>query len=139
MSALTPDWIARQAEEQAALDALPLAERPAALLKKRAQQSPENLMAQWWKGGSLPDDLNLKDKAFAFGDLAPERNGRLDIFYARGAIDYRPAISHVMLCASPPMIEPTMKMAMAMMKRPLRPMRSPSFPYTGRVMVEARM
>ena len=33
-----------------------------------------------------------------------------------------------MLWASPPMTEPTMKMAMAMMKSPLRPMRSPSFP-----------
>ena len=40
----------------------------------------------------------------------------------------RPAISQVMLCARPPMTEPTMKMAMAMMNRPLRPMRSPSFP-----------
>ncbi len=89
MSALAPAWSVKQAEEQAAFEALPLAEQPAALLKKRATQSPADIIAQWWKGGSLPDDLALKDKAFAFGNLAPERNGRLDIYYGRGPIDYR--------------------------------------------------
>ncbi len=38
--------------------------------------------------GGHPADLALKDKVPAFGDLTPHRNGRFDIFYARGAMDY---------------------------------------------------
>ena len=89
MAGLAPDWAVKSAAEQAALEALPAAERPAVLLKKRGQASPENLIKQWWKGGALPEDLNLTNKVFAFGDLTPEHNGRLDIFHARGAMDYR--------------------------------------------------
>ena len=51
----------------------------------------------------------------------------------------RPAMSVVMSWDRPPITEPTMKMLMAPMKRPLRPIRSPSFPYTGIMTVEARM
>ena len=89
MAGLAPDWVVKATAEQAAFEALPAAERPAALLKKRAQVSPENLLKQWWKGGSLPDDLNLTNKVFAFGDLTPARNGRFDIFHGRGSMDCR--------------------------------------------------
>jgi|GEM_PF-1158447 len=89
MAGLAPDWVVKSTAEQAAFDALPAAERPAALFKKRSQTSPESLIKQWWKGGSLPDDLNLTNKVFAFGDLTPVRNGRFDIFHARGSMDYR--------------------------------------------------
>jgi hypothetical protein len=77
------------AEEQSKLDALPPDQRNARILEIRAKNTPESLLAGWWKGGSLPADLALKDKPPAFGDLAPRRNGRLDVYYARGAMDYR--------------------------------------------------
>ena len=89
MAGLAPEWTVKSEVEQAAFEALSPAEKTAALLKKRAEQSPANLMSQWWKGGSLPDDLKLTNKVFKFGDLSPERNGRFDIYYARGAMDYR--------------------------------------------------
>ena len=41
------------------------------------------------EGGVLPDDLKRKDVKLEYGDLAPQRNGRMDIFYGRGAMDYR--------------------------------------------------
>ena len=40
----------------------------------------------------------------------------------------RPAISQFMSWASPPMTEPTMNIEIAVMNRPLRPIRSPSLP-----------
>jgi hypothetical protein len=37
----------------------------------------------------LPDDLRHRDAAVDYGDLTPQRNGRLDIFHGRGAMDHR--------------------------------------------------
>ncbi len=87
IGALAPEWEIKRAREQAALKAMSPKARAEALLAKRPK--PEKLMKQWWKGGSLPHDLKLKDKKFNFGNLAPQRNGRFDIFYGRGAMDYR--------------------------------------------------
>ncbi len=89
LSALAPASVFRGEAEQAALEALPLAERQARLLEIRERNPAENFIAGWWRGGSLPADLKLKDKPPAFGDLTPRRNGRFDIFHGRGAMDYR--------------------------------------------------
>ncbi|HEY3324197.1 MAG TPA: hypothetical protein VGP72_27345 [Planctomycetota bacterium] len=89
MSALAPDNSGKQQEEQAALDALPWEERNARILKLREQNTREKMTENWWKGGSLPEDLKLQQRKFDFGNLAPIRNGRVDIFHARGAMDYR--------------------------------------------------
>ncbi|MCX7934541.1 MAG: hypothetical protein N3A66_04685, partial [Planctomycetota bacterium] len=88
MSALAPPRSGRSAEEQAALDNLPLEERNARLLKMREASPVEKFLSCWTRGGSLPEDLKLKDAKFNFGALAPQRNGCFDIFYARGAMDY---------------------------------------------------
>ena len=74
--------------DQAALDALPLAQRNVRLLKIRESNPPASLLKTWWKGGALPADLALEGRKLAFGNLAPRRNGRFDIFHARGAMDY---------------------------------------------------
>lgn len=84
---LAPDWTAKRSAEEAALDALTGEAREKALLARR--QPAAELAKQWWKGASILADLALKDKAFDFGDLTPQRNGRLDVFYGRGAMDYR--------------------------------------------------
>ncbi len=88
MKALSPPSSGESAGAQAALDALPWDERNAAVLKIRDSHPPESTITNWWKGGSLPADLALKDKPRNFGDLAPHRNGRFDIYQARGAMDY---------------------------------------------------
>lgn len=77
------------AADQAALDALPWDERNARLLAKRNQTQPENFLGGWWNGGTLPEDLKRKNKPLDFGNLAPRRNGRFDIYYGRGALDDR--------------------------------------------------
>ncbi|MHB9134584.1 MAG: glutamine amidotransferase [Armatimonadota bacterium] len=63
--------------------------RTAALLKLRDGFPEKFFLDGWWKGGTLPDDLKLKDKTPAFGDLTPRRDGRMDIYYVRGGLDYR--------------------------------------------------
>jgi hypothetical protein len=84
---LAPEWELKRIREQAALDALSGAARDQALLARR--QTPEALAKEWWKGAAIPADLALQDKRPAFGDLTPQRNGRFDIFYARGAMEDR--------------------------------------------------
>ena len=79
----------RQDRETDKLDALPMDQRNVKLLKERAKHTPEEYLKGWWRGGSLPSDLKLKDKPPEFGDLAPQRNKRFDIFHGRGAMDYR--------------------------------------------------
>jgi hypothetical protein len=71
------------------LDEMSWAERNQTVLAIKKNYPPEAFIAGWWKGGSLPADLKLKDQKMDFGDLTPVRNGRIDIFYGRGAIDYR--------------------------------------------------
>ena len=87
MDALAPESVAKGVQAQAALDALSGAAREQALLARR--QTPEALAKEWWKGAAIPADLALKDNVPAFGDLTPHRNGCFDIFYGRGAMDYR--------------------------------------------------
>ena len=89
LAPLTPEWIVRTQEEEAAFQALSPPEREKALRRKRAEQTLEKLTAQWWKGGVLPDDLRYQNQRPDYGDLTPERNGRLDVFYGRGAMDHR--------------------------------------------------
>ncbi len=84
---LQPEWASKRRAEEAALAALSGKELEAALLARR--QSPEVLMKEWWKGASLPADLDLKGKVPDFGDLTPRRDGRMDIHYGRGTMDYR--------------------------------------------------
>jgi hypothetical protein len=86
---LSPPQQGDTAETKAQWDLLAPAERHAKLLQLRAKNPAQEMIKGWWKGGSLPEDLKLKDKKLAFGDLTPQRNGRLDIFHARGAMDYR--------------------------------------------------
>lgn len=85
--ALTSDWKLKFDQEQVALDALSGEAFDKTLLAQRP--TPESLISEWWKGAALPQDLALKTNKFEFGNLAPRRNGRFDIFYARGAMDYR--------------------------------------------------
>jgi hypothetical protein len=89
MSALAPAWSVTAAAEQAAVNALSWDERNARVLTYRDRHTPESLSKEWWRGGSLPDDQKLKAQPFTFGDLAPRRNGRVDIFHGRGTMDYR--------------------------------------------------
>ena len=78
------------AENQASdPDTLSADAREAALLKIRAAHPPEVFYNTWWKGGALPDDVKQQETVWNFGDLTPRRNGCLDIYYARGAMDYR--------------------------------------------------
>jgi len=88
MSVLAPPRWGRSAAEQEELDKLPLPERNARLMKIRESAPVEKFLECWTKGGSLPDDLRLKNVQFDFGDLAPHRNGCYDILYGRGALDY---------------------------------------------------
>ncbi|OPZ88205.1 MAG: hypothetical protein BWY76_00073 [bacterium ADurb.Bin429] len=71
------------------LDALGWDARNAALLEMAAKRTPDDLLKGWWKGGSLPHDLKVKDKPPVFPDLTPQRDGAMDIYYGRGAMDYR--------------------------------------------------
>ncbi len=89
MSVLAPDWSTKNDEEQKAIDALGWDEHNAAVLKKRDNNNPDEYIKAWWHGGSLPADLKFKDNTIAFGDLTPHRNGKVDIYYGRGAMDYR--------------------------------------------------
>jgi hypothetical protein len=89
MSVLAPDWSTKNDEEQKAIDALGWDEHNAAVLKRREKNTADEYIKAWWHGGSLPADLKLKDNTIAFGDLTPRRNGRFDIYYGRGAMDYR--------------------------------------------------
>lgn len=89
MTSLAPDNRRQSQDEQAALDNLPWDERNAKVLARREQNPAQKLIDGWWKGGTLPEDLKLKEKKFEFGDLAPQRNGRFDIYHGRGAIDDR--------------------------------------------------
>jgi hypothetical protein len=84
---LQPHWVRQRREAEVAVDALRGKELEQALLARR--EPPEALVQQWWKGGSLPADLAIKDKRPDFGDLAPRRDGRVDIHYGRGTMDYR--------------------------------------------------
>jgi len=86
---LEPDWAAKGRKERAAFDTMSPAERQEALRKRRDTNTLERLSAHWWKGGVLPDDLKRKDRKVDYGDLSPESNGRVDIFYGRGAMDHR--------------------------------------------------
>ncbi|HOF87006.1 MAG TPA: hypothetical protein PLZ36_02720 [Armatimonadota bacterium] len=88
MSFLAPKRATPATPEQD-LDALGWDARNAALLAMAAKRTPDDLLKGWWKGGSLPADLKLKDKPPVFPDLTPRRDGRLDIYYGRGAMDYR--------------------------------------------------
>ncbi len=86
---LEPDWAAKQRQEREAFDAMTPTERIETLKKRRDANTVESLSAHWWKGGVLPNDLKRKDQKADYGDLSPERNGRVDIFYGRGAMDHR--------------------------------------------------
>jgi hypothetical protein len=87
VAVLAPPWEVKIAQEQAAFNALTGPAREQALLARR--QPPEALAKEWWEGAGIPADLALKDTRPVFGDLTPARNGRFDIFYGRGAMDYR--------------------------------------------------
>jgi len=88
--AVVSSWLSRRpTDEQLSLDALPWAERNEKILEIRDKNPPEVFIDTWWKGARLPDDLKLKDDRPVFGDLTPRRNGRLDIFHGRGALDER--------------------------------------------------
>ncbi|MBS3764050.1 MAG: hypothetical protein KGZ25_12195, partial [Planctomycetes bacterium] len=86
-SRLAPEWALRRAEKRAAMRELSWEERKKALLDRRTP--PQKLAKKWWHGAAIPADLKLKDKKLDFGDLPPQRNGRFDIFYGRGAMGYR--------------------------------------------------
>ena len=62
-------------------------ERNQAVLKRR--QPIEHYLKSYPYGVKLPADLKLKDSPPQFDDLAPERNGMMDIFYARGSFDHK--------------------------------------------------
>ncbi|MDA1140101.1 MAG: glutamine amidotransferase [Planctomycetota bacterium] len=71
-------------------------DRNQALLERKSKNKPENYINGWWKGGTLPHDLKLKDNTPNFSDLTPKRNGVLDVFYGRGAMDYRLGMNEVL-------------------------------------------
>ncbi len=90
MSYLSPVWkVDPKAPKAVDPDTLAGDARNEALLQMAAARKPDDLLKGWWKGGSLPGDLKLKDKPPTFTDLTPRRDGRLDIYYARGPVDYR--------------------------------------------------
>lgn len=89
MSELIPDWMKKRDADLTTIDSLPWDERNARILKTRDDNPADKFLKGWWKGGSLPHDTALADKKIDFGNLAPRRNGRADIYYGRGAMDYR--------------------------------------------------
>lgn len=89
MSALGPPTARRTADEQTSLDSMAPAERQTRLLALRDGNPAKAFIDGWWKGGSLPADLKLKDSPPSFGALTPRRNGRFDIFHGRGPMDDR--------------------------------------------------
>ena len=84
---LAPEWEIERARKEKAIRELPGEELRKTLLDQR--RSPGKLAEQWWKGAAIPADRKLMDDLPDFGDLTPRRNGRFDIFYGRGAMDYR--------------------------------------------------
>jgi len=88
LAALAPKPVSSE-RTQEEFDALPPAERRKELLAVREKNPPESLIGGWWKGGTLPADLALRDKPKSFGDLAPRRNGRFDVFHGRSPLDER--------------------------------------------------
>ncbi|MHB9131534.1 MAG: hypothetical protein ACYDBB_10660 [Armatimonadota bacterium] len=88
MAQLTPKTETQELPESE-LNALDWDARNAMLLAQADARKPMELLNGWWKGGSLPQDLKLKDTPPVFPDLTPRRDGRLDIHYGRGALDYR--------------------------------------------------
>ncbi|MCL1856943.1 MAG: glutamine amidotransferase, partial [Kiritimatiellaeota bacterium] len=77
------EWL----DKRTALAAMPQAERDAAMAADRTPL--DEILNDWQKGATTPLDLALTNKVFSFGDLAPKRNGVMDVYYARGAMDYR--------------------------------------------------
>ena len=84
---LDPAENEKVAAERRRIEGLDEAERNRELLARRP--TVEALAKDWWKGAAIPADQQLAAKPPSFGDLAPRRDGRVDIFYARGAMDYR--------------------------------------------------
>jgi len=90
MTRLFPTKTAKLFEEAEELTKLNWEQRNEALLRRREESGTraDRLLAlEWWQGGSLEEDLALKDKKRAFGDLSPRRNGVMDIYYARNMMD----------------------------------------------------
>ncbi|MDA1137708.1 MAG: glutamine amidotransferase [Planctomycetota bacterium] len=73
-------WIEPEEFEQ-----ISWAERNRKILETR--HPVEHYIKSYPYGVKLPDDLDLKDNRPEFGDMTPERNGVMDIFYARGVLD----------------------------------------------------
>ena len=71
-------------------------ERNRALLERKSKNKPENYIKGWWKGGTLPYDLKLKDAPPKFPALTPKRNRVFDVFYGRGAMDYRLRMNEIL-------------------------------------------
>ncbi|MFW5982726.1 MAG: glutamine amidotransferase [Candidatus Brocadiia bacterium] len=88
MSALAPDG-KKEERDKPTEDSASAADRRSRLRETRSNNPAEKYLNGWWKGGTLPDDLKLKDNPPKFDDLTPTRNGRYDIFHGRGAMDYR--------------------------------------------------
>ena len=61
------------------------AERNSKILETR--HPIEHYIKSYPYGVKLPADLELKKNPPEFGDMTPERNGVMDIFYARGVLD----------------------------------------------------
>ena len=87
IGALDPAEDEKAAAERRRIDGLDEAERNRELLARRP--TVEALAKDWWKGAAIPADQALAAMPPKFGDLSPRRNGRVDISYARGAMDYR--------------------------------------------------
>ena len=85
--ALEPEWERKRARKEERLRQLSGEEHRKALLDER--RPPGELAQKWWHGAAIPADRKLMDQELGFGDLTPRRNGQFDIFYARGAMDYR--------------------------------------------------
>ncbi|NQT20448.1 MAG: hypothetical protein HQ592_12130 [Planctomycetes bacterium] len=82
-----PKWEKNWWREHTGIASKSPQERDATL---RERKDPlKHFLEDYPYGLKLPDDLKLKDVPPAFGDLTPERNGRMDIFYARGALDHK--------------------------------------------------
>ncbi|MCL1856881.1 MAG: glutamine amidotransferase, partial [Kiritimatiellaeota bacterium] len=85
--ALEEAWITERIAKGKTLSEMPTPERNATMAQERTPLA--TILDDWQKGASTPADLALENTAFAFGDLTPERNGVMDVYYARGAMDYR--------------------------------------------------
>ena len=83
---LQPSWVLDKTKRRQEVDQMSTEERNRHLIDSRP--TVEQLASSWWKGAAIPADNQLKGQTLDLPTMTPRRNGRMDIFHARGPLDY---------------------------------------------------